>query len=60
MLVEQGAATGGGTWADYRMTEPLLRDFLGLLEAMQEELNSRWDGQENPGRHEAVRGGTTP
>ncbi|MDQ0762386.1 hypothetical protein [Streptomyces canus] len=30
--------------------EPLLREFLGLLEDMQEELDSQWNGQENSGR----------
>ncbi len=29
-------------WVEHRITEPLLRDFRGLLEAIQEELNSRW------------------
>jgi hypothetical protein len=41
-----------GTWSGQWITEPLLRDFLELLEAMQEELNSRWDGQGRFGRHE--------
>ncbi|MDQ0578000.1 hypothetical protein QF030_000178 [Streptomyces rishiriensis] len=39
-------------WTEHRITEPLLREFLGLLEAIQEELNSRWDGQDRFGRHE--------
>jgi hypothetical protein len=32
-------------------TESLLRDFLALLEAAQEELNQRWNDQEKSGCH---------
>ncbi|MGW0870888.1 hypothetical protein ACWD3Z_10370 [Streptomyces sp. NPDC002740] len=47
----QSAVIGGGAWVERQITEPLLREFLALLEAIQEELNSRWSGQENFGRH---------
>ncbi|MET8168556.1 hypothetical protein ABZT34_30635 [Streptomyces sp. NPDC005329] len=50
-LAEQSTAVGGGAWAEHQMTEPLLRDFLALLEAIQEELNSRWNGPGNFGHH---------
>ncbi|MGY1496871.1 hypothetical protein ACW4TU_09730 [Streptomyces sp. QTS52] len=50
VLAVQGAAFGDGAWAEHRITEPLLRDFFGLLEALQEELNSRWNSQESSGR----------
>ncbi|MFD9318003.1 hypothetical protein ACFWDQ_09865 [Streptomyces sp. NPDC060053] len=50
-LAVQGAAIGGGAWVEHQITEPLLREFLALLEAIQEELDSRWNGQENFGRH---------
>ncbi|MGW1783434.1 hypothetical protein ACWCQQ_30495 [Streptomyces sp. NPDC002143] len=43
--------TGDGAWAERQVAEPLLREFLALLEAIQEELNSRWNGQEYSGRH---------
>ena len=36
--------------SERQVTEPLLREFLALLEEVQEELNSRWNGQENSGR----------
>ncbi len=47
----QGTVIGGGVLAECQITEPLLREFLALLEAIQEELNSRWNGQGNFGRH---------
>ncbi|WP_314222954.1 hypothetical protein [Streptomyces zaehneri] len=46
----QGTVIGGGVSVECRITEPLLREFLVLLEAIQEELNSRWNGQGNFGR----------
>ncbi|WP_264926841.1 hypothetical protein [Streptomyces sp. A012304] len=36
---------------EHQVTEGLLREFLTLLEAAQEDLNRRWDGQENSRRH---------
>ncbi|MFF1547646.1 hypothetical protein [Streptomyces sp. NPDC058291] len=52
VLADRGTSMESGTWSGQWITEPLLRDFLELLEAMQEELNSRWDGQGRFGRHE--------
>ncbi|MEV1067696.1 hypothetical protein [Streptomyces sp. NPDC050263] len=48
-LAVQGTVIGDGAWVE-RQAEPLLREFLALLEAIQEELNSRWNGQEYSGR----------
>ncbi|MFI1925772.1 MULTISPECIES: hypothetical protein [unclassified Streptomyces] len=50
-LAVHGAVIGGGMSVEYQITEPLLREFLALLEAIQEELDSRWNGQGNFGRH---------
>ncbi|MGW6523776.1 hypothetical protein [Streptomyces sp. NPDC054962] len=50
-LAVPGAVIEGGALAECQITEPLLREFLALLEAIQEELNSRWNGQGNFGRH---------
>ncbi|MER6416347.1 hypothetical protein [Streptomyces humidus] len=40
---------GDGAWVDHRVTDSLLREFLALLEAAQEELNRRWNDQEKSG-----------
>ncbi|MFD9391115.1 hypothetical protein ACFWBB_10395 [Streptomyces sp. NPDC060000] len=50
-LPVQATTVGDGAWAEHLITEPLLRDLFGLLEAIQEELNSRWNGQGNLGRN---------
>ncbi|MCF3131215.1 hypothetical protein [Streptomyces olivochromogenes] len=42
---------GDGARVELSVTEPLLREFLTLLESAQEELNQRWNGQGTPGRH---------
>jgi hypothetical protein len=49
-LKVQGAVAGDDVQSGRHVTEPLLREFLALLEEVQEELNSRWNGQENSGR----------
>jgi hypothetical protein len=49
-LTVQGAAAGGDVQSERQVTEPLLREFLALLEEVQEDLNSRWNGRENSGR----------
>ncbi|MFG2723675.1 hypothetical protein [Streptomyces canus] len=49
-LKVQGAVAGDDVQSERQVTEPLLREFLALLEEAQEELNSRWNGQENSGR----------
>ncbi|MET7737156.1 hypothetical protein ABZT02_38400 [Streptomyces sp. NPDC005402] len=49
-LMVQGAVAGDDVQFERQVTEPLLREFLALLEEVQEELNSRWNGQENSGR----------
>ncbi|GAA3975668.1 hypothetical protein OG252_19065 [Streptomyces sp. NBC_01352] len=48
-LAPHDAMVGDGTWVERQVTEPLLREFLTLLEDLQEELNSRWNGQESSG-----------
>ncbi|MCX4990299.1 hypothetical protein [Streptomyces sp. NBC_00568] len=42
---------GDGVRIERQITEPLLREFIALLEAIREELDSRWNGQEGSGRH---------
>ncbi|MFF4587880.1 hypothetical protein ACFY30_16500 [Streptomyces sp. NPDC000345] len=42
---------GDGARGEPLATEPLLREFLSLLEAIQEELNQRWNGQGELGCH---------
>ncbi|MEU2286626.1 hypothetical protein ABZ614_32655 [Streptomyces sp. NPDC013178] len=42
---------GDGARVEPRVTEPLLREFLTLLEGVQEELNQRWNGQGKAGFH---------
>jgi hypothetical protein len=49
-LTLRPTATGDDAQSERQVTEPLLREFLALLEEIQEELNSRWNGQENSGR----------
>ncbi|USQ89034.1 hypothetical protein NFX46_38000 [Streptomyces phaeoluteigriseus] len=49
-LTAQGATARGDARVERQVTEPLLREFLALLEEIQEELDSRWNGQENSGR----------
>ena len=49
-LMVQGTAPGNDVQFERQVTEPLLREFLALLEEVQEELNSRWNGQKNSGR----------
>jgi len=39
-----------GAWVERQAAESLLREFLALLEGIQKELNSRWNGQERSGR----------
>ncbi|MET8448006.1 hypothetical protein [Streptomyces sp. NPDC005209] len=41
---------GDGARVELSVTEPLLREFLTLLESAQQELNRRWNGQGTPGR----------
>jgi hypothetical protein len=36
---------------ELQVTDSLLREFLTLLEATQEELNQRWSDQEKSGSH---------
>lgn len=47
----RGTLHEGGAQAEIHVTESLLREFLALLEAAQEELNQRWNGHENSGCH---------
>ncbi|MFI6034003.1 hypothetical protein ACIBBD_07510 [Streptomyces sp. NPDC051315] len=42
---------GDGARVELLVTESLLREFLTLLEAAQEELNQRWKGREDSGCH---------
>lgn len=46
-----GALQGDGTGVETRVTESLLREFLTLLDAAQEELNQRWNRQRNSDCH---------
>ncbi|MEU0002801.1 hypothetical protein ABZ079_00455 [Streptomyces sp. NPDC006314] len=45
----RGTLRGDGARVELQATESLLREFLALLEAAQEELNQRWNGQQNSG-----------
>ncbi|WP_158694454.1 hypothetical protein [Streptomyces canus] len=45
-----GTAPRGDAQSERQVTQPLLREFLVLLEGIQQELNSRWNGQDNSGR----------
>ncbi|WP_189931236.1 hypothetical protein [Streptomyces aurantiogriseus] len=40
---------GDGARFEPQVTEPLLHEFLTLLEAVQDELNQRWNGQGKSG-----------
>ncbi|MFD5269195.1 hypothetical protein [Streptomyces sp. NPDC058335] len=42
---------GGGALVELQNTQSMLREFLVLLEAAQEELNQRWNDQEKSGCH---------
>ncbi|MGX1274785.1 hypothetical protein [Streptomyces phaeoluteigriseus] len=48
-LTAQDTMAGGTARAERRVTEPLLREFLALLEEIQGELDARWQGQGNSG-----------
>ncbi|MGV9558978.1 hypothetical protein [Streptomyces sp. NPDC003401] len=48
--MSSGAFRGRGTWTDPPDTESLLHEFLVLLEALQAELDRRWNDQEKSGR----------
>lgn len=50
-LESHGTLHGKGAWNGPQVTQTLLREFLALLEAAQEELNQRWDAQEKSGCH---------
>lgn len=49
-LDARGTLHGDGARVQLQVTDSLLRDFLALLEAAQEELNQRWNGQGSSGR----------
>lgn len=49
-LTAQGTVVGDDVQFERQVTEPLLREFLALLEEVQEDLNSRWNGQDESGR----------
>ncbi|WP_329416636.1 hypothetical protein OG802_33735 [Streptomyces sp. NBC_00704] len=53
-LAEQEATSADSEWGGHRVTEPLLRDFLGLLESIQKEFDARWTGQGNVDREQCV------
>ena len=46
-LEARGILRGDGVRVEPQATESLLREFLTLLEAVQEELNQRWTDQAN-------------
>ncbi|GAA3910901.1 hypothetical protein GCM10023084_73730 [Streptomyces lacrimifluminis] len=46
-----GTLHGDGAQVELQVTDSLLREFLTLLEAAQEELNQRWNDQEKSGCH---------
>jgi hypothetical protein len=48
-LVVRGAVTHSGARAERRVTEPILREFLVLLEEIQQELDARWNCAEGSG-----------
>lgn len=50
-LDARGTLHGDGARVQPQATDSLLRDFLALLEAAQEELNQRWNGPGNSGCH---------
>ncbi|MFJ5774904.1 hypothetical protein [Streptomyces sp. NPDC093094] len=45
-LLLRDALRGGDVRVELQVTESLLREFLALLEVLQEELDQRWSGQE--------------
>ncbi|MFJ6832753.1 hypothetical protein [Streptomyces sp. NPDC091209] len=47
----RGTLHGDGARIELRDTRPLLDDFLTVLDAVQEEINQRWNGQGRSGRH---------
>jgi hypothetical protein len=49
-LTVRPTGTGGDRQSECRVTGPLLREFLALLEELQEDINSRWNGREDSGR----------
>ncbi|MFG2461393.1 hypothetical protein ACGFWE_30615 [Streptomyces sp. NPDC048523] len=49
-VTAQGPMVRDDTQFGGQVTEPLLLEFLALLEELQQELNSRWSGQGNSGR----------
>jgi hypothetical protein len=49
-VAAQGVVIEDGVWAERQAAEPLLREFLALLEGIKKELDSRWNGQERSGR----------
>ncbi|WP_159027515.1 MULTISPECIES: hypothetical protein [unclassified Streptomyces] len=50
-LEARGTLRGDGVRIEPHATESLLREFLTLLEAVQEELNQRWTAQANSDCH---------
>ncbi|WP_159083187.1 MULTISPECIES: hypothetical protein [unclassified Streptomyces] len=46
----RGSVIEDSVWAERHVAEPLLREFLALLEGIQKELDLRWNGQERSGR----------
>lgn len=46
-----GTLHGDGTRIELWGTESMLGDFLTVLDAVQEEINQRWNGQGRSGRH---------
>jgi hypothetical protein len=50
-LEASGTLHCDGARVELQVTESLLREFLTLLEAAQEELNQRWNGQGNSACH---------
>lgn len=46
-----GTLRRDGAQVEPQVTDSLLREFLTLLEAAQEELNQRWNDQEKSGCH---------
>jgi hypothetical protein len=49
----RGTLHGDGARVELRVTEPLLNEFLTLLDAAQEELSRRWNGQGHSSCHAA-------
>ena len=51
LLTSRGVEVGKYAYPPLHVTGPLLREFLTLLEAAQEDLNRRWNGQGIRGCH---------